>query len=387
MPRARDRPATALMTRVVVIGAGIAGLISAWALSDDVDSVVVHDAGLTGQASPVAAGMLASAAELADGEEALHALAARSVRGWPELAGRLRDAGGVDVGLRDEGTLLLSLHRDDDAELDRHARRLARLGLPAARLDARTCQRLEPALSSAVRAGLRLEDDLSVDTTAVLAALRGALRRRGVEIRSGAVEPVCTGERVTGVRLSSGEVHPADVVVLAAGAHSRPLAARVGLEVGVRPVKGELLRLRTHTPVLTCTLRAQVDGVPVYLVPRRNGEVVIGATSDDCGFDTRRTPRAALDLLLAATAVVPELRDAELVSHDVGLRPGTADNGPYLGEAAPGLVVATGHYRHGYLLAPATVGAVRHAVLGTAAWPEAVPFQPHRPVDQRVGLP
>ncbi|KNX37066.1 glycine oxidase ThiO [Luteipulveratus halotolerans] len=350
------------MTRVAVIGAGVSGLVSAWALTSAGVEVVVYDADDRGAASPVAAGMLAPGSELTDGESELYRVGAECVRLWPDLAARLEADSGIDVGLRTEGTLLIAHDLDEVSELERHEQRLRDHGTPYRRLDRAALRALEPAVLRSVKGAAHLPGDLSVDTTAVLAALRKALRHNGVRINADRVQLACHADRVVGVSSSLGEERY-DCVVLAAGAHSNDIASGAGVDLPVRPVKGELLRLRVPYPVVTHTLRARVDGVEIYVVPRRHGEIVLGASSVDCGFDTDRSVRAALDLLRAATLLVPELRDAEIVSHDVGLRPGTPDNAPYLGPAREGLVAATGHYRHGYLLAPATALAVVRGVL------------------------
>ena len=365
------------MTRVAVIGGGLCGLLSAWALSTDGVDVHVYDDGDVGAASPVAAGMLAPGSELTDGESELYRIGAECGRLWPDLAARLEAGSGIDVGLRTEGTLLIAPDLDQVGELDRHGERLRAHGVPHRRLDRRALRDLEPAVLRGAHGAIHLPGDLSVDTTAVLRALRKALRRNAVRVIPTTAQIHRHKRGVVGVRTATtSETY--DWVVLAAGAHSRDVAAGVQVDLPVRPVKGELLRLHCTHPVVTRTLRSVVDGVEVYVVPRTHGEVVVGATSTDCGFDTRRTARAALDLLHAATRLVPELRDAQIVSHDVGLRPGTPDNAPLLGRVCDGLVVATGHYRHGYLLAPATASLVTAAVLGRESPFAATHLSPHR---------
>ncbi len=322
--------------------------------------------------------MLAPTCELDYGETPLLGLSRDSVARWPRLAADLAAETGIDVGLRRDGTLLLATEPDDLPRLQRRARLWDEHGLPYAELTGPQCRSLEPALSRRIRAGLRVDDDLSVDNRLVLRALTASLRAHDVDIRRERVTLHHGAGAVTGVRTPHG-IHRADVVVVAAGVWSAPLLAQAGVTGAVRPVKGQQLRLHRETPAITRTLRGRVDEVDVYLVPRADGTVVVGGTSEDVGFDLRRTPRAILDLLGAACAIVPELRDHELVEHDVGLRPATDDNGPMLGAAAtPGLVVATGHYRHGFLLTPVTAETVRAAVFDEPVPDVAHPFSPAR---------
>ncbi len=359
-----------------VVGGGVIGLACARALAGAGGRVSLYDAPSAGRPSDVAAGMLAPICELDYGEAPLLALSRDSVARWPRLAAELADETGIDVGLRREGTLLLATEPDDLPRLHRRARLWDEHGLPYAELTGRECRSLEPALSRRIRAGLRVDGDLSVDNRMVLRALMASVRRRGVDIRHERVALHRDADTVTGVRTPHG-IDRADVVVVAAGVWSAPLLQGAGMGAGIRPVKGQQLRLHRETPVITRTLRGRVDEVDIYLVPRSDGTVVVGGTSEDVGFDLRRTPRAVLDLLGAACAVVPELRDHELVEHDVGLRPATDDNGPFLGTgAAPGLVVATGHYRHGFLLTPVTAEVVRAAVLDEPLPEAALPFSP-----------
>ncbi|WP_052593011.1 glycine oxidase ThiO [Luteipulveratus mongoliensis] len=359
---------------VAVVGGGIAGLSAAWGLCRRGLDVVVYDDRATGRASPVAAGMLAPGSELDYGHDALHRLCEESLARWDRFADEISAASGIDIAPRPPGTLLVSIHPDDDDRLVRRAALLATQSVPAEMLSAAMCRQCEPELTNRARGCLRIPRDTSVDAPVVIRALRAALQDNGARIVTDRVLLARSGGRVIGVRRGDRLV-PTDAVVLAAGVQSTSLAADVDETVPTRPVKGEILRLRTSDDLLTQTVRARVDEVDVYLVPRDDGEIVVGATSADVGHDTRRTPRAILDLLSAATTVLPQLRDAELLSHDVGLRPGTPDNGPYLGATeVDGLFVATGHYRHGFLLAPITADALAAAVLGEPLNPAAADF-------------
>jgi glycine oxidase len=212
--------------------------------------------------------------------------------------------------------------------------------------------------------------DHQVDNRALLRALTQAVALRGVELLRSAVREVrrTAAERVAGVVLDDWTELAAGRVVVAAGWRSGQLGGLAHGDVApVRPVKGQILRLRSDpsVPVIGRAIRAMAQGRSVYLVPRANGEVVVGATMEERGADTTVTAGAVYDLLRAAVAVVPEVAELELSEAMAGLRPGSPDNGPILGAAStPGLFLATGHYRNGILLAPLTADALFDALSG-----------------------
>ncbi|TWP36346.1 glycine oxidase ThiO [Leekyejoonella antrihumi] len=359
---------------VAVVGGGVIGLTCARQLAKSGAQVTLYDRPQRGRPSDVAAGMLAPTCELDYGESALHALSVDSLARWPELARSLHAESGVDVELRTNGTLQLATDPDDRLRLERRAQLWDQHALRYEWLTGRECRRHEPALSRRVLAGLRVDSDWSVDNRRVLDALRLSVAAGGVRIVEDLAYPLLADGSVTAVRSGDG-VQRVDHLVLAAGVWSGRLAREAGLDPAIRPVKGQQLRLHSPVEILTRTVRARVDEVDVYLVPRADRTVVVGGTSEDVGHDLRRTPRAVIDLLSAACAIVPELRDSELVEHSVGLRPATDDNGPYLGlSQVPGLTLATGHYRHGFLLAPITAEVVRATVLHEPPPASSLPF-------------
>lgn len=348
---------------VAVVGAGVIGLATAWRLSRRGATVRVYDPAPGSGASTVAAGMLGPAGEAHFGEEHLTGTHAAAAAAWPGFAAELEAAAGTPVGLRTDGTLLVGYDADDARELDRTAELHRTLGIPARRLPGSACRRLEPLLSPRVRAGLLAEGDHQVDPRRVHAALLAALAAAGVP-----VEPA----EVT----SLAEV-PAGTVVLAAGCRSGRLAP----DLPVRPVKGQLLRLRATpgAPRFDRVVRAVVAGRPVYLVPRHDGEVVVGATTEELGFDTTVTAGGVYDLLRAAIRVLPVVAEYELAETCAGLRPGTPDNAPLLGRTAdPRVVAATGHHRNGILLTPFTADALAELVETGDTPPALAPFSPLR---------
>ncbi|MDB1089888.1 glycine oxidase ThiO [Streptomyces sp. ACA25] len=365
---------------VLVIGGGVIGLVTAWRAAQRGLSTVVVDPRPGGGAAEVAAGMLAAVTELHHGEEALLALNLASARRYPEFSAELEEAAGQEIGYRPCGTLAVALDSDDRAQLKELHALQHRCGLVSQWLSGRECRKLEPMLAPGVRGGLRVDGDHQTDPRLLSAALLTACERAGVIFRrSWARRLVTAGERATAVLLDDGGTLPAGQVVLAGGSHSAALEG-IPPEVvpPVRPVKGQVLRLRVprrYAPFLSRTVRAVVRGSAVYLVPRVSGELVIGATSEEQGWDTTVTAGGVYELLRDAHELVPGLTELPLAETRAGLRPCSPDNAPLLGPTAlPGLQLATGHHRNGILLTPVT-GDVLADALTTGQLPEvARPF-------------
>jgi glycine oxidase len=377
-------------SEVVVVGAGIIGMACAWRLAQRGRSVTVIDPAPGSGATWTAAGMLAPLTELHYGEEALLRLNLIAAQGYPEVIAELEAATNRDVGYLRCGTVQAAWDAADLATLrDLHARQNS-LGLRSELLTQRELRRLEPGLASGLPGALFVENDHQIDNRALHAALFRAALDAGARF---VTEPVAalltTGGAVTGAATAEGHEFRADSVVLAAGAHSRHVA---GLPEDalppVRPVKGQTLRVRTTGAApISRVVRGLVKGSPVYLVPRANGEIVVGATSEEVGFDARPRTGAVYELLRDAIALLPELSEAEWLEVSTGLRPATPDNAPIVGPSStPGLIVATGHYRNGVLLAPITADAVAALVNGEPVPAALEPFGPDRfePVRSRL---
>ncbi|MEO6822422.1 MAG: glycine oxidase ThiO [Candidatus Nanopelagicales bacterium] len=354
---------------VVVVGAGVIGLSCAWRLAERGLSVALVDPDPGHGASWAAAGMLAPTTEASYGEEQQLRLGLAGAARWPSYAAELATASGCDPGLREQGTLVVAHDAGDKAELDRFAAYGARLGLTLHSLSGRECRRLEPLLAPDVRGGL-LAADRSAHNRLTVAALIAACQRSGVRLLATTVERIeTTGPsaalRVSGVRLADGSGLRGEHVVVAAGSWS-PLLAGLPEDVvpPVRPVRGTVLRLMTPPDyrgagVLSRTLRGTVAGAHVYLVPREDGEVVVGATMEEAGYDDRPTAGGVWELLRDARLLLPVISELTFVEAWSGLRPATPDNAPVVGPTAvAGLVMATGHGRNGILLAPVTADAV-----------------------------
>lgn len=358
---------------VAVVGGGVIGMSTAWRLADAGYRVTLIDDAPASGSSWVAGGMLAPVAEAWPGEEALLELGAASLSRWPSFAARLAEVSGQPSGLREEGTLVVGVDGADRAELDRLAEFLGHLGREVARYGATTLRRWEPSLGPAVRGGLSVPGDLAVDNRITLAALQAALRRVDVRMVTGPARAVRTG----GVELEDSTVD-CDLVVIAAGAHSERLHS--ALHGRVRPVKGEILRLRarrTALPPPQRTVRGWVHGRQVYIVPRADG-VVIGATQYEAGYDTEVTVSGLRTLLTDAEQLLPGIAEYALTEAIAGLRPATEDNLPLLGWIDTGVLVATGHHRNGFLLAPITADAVVDMVRGEPTAAEVRAADPAR---------
>lgn len=394
------------MTSAVVIGGGVIGLSVAWRAAQRGITVTLADPAPGTGAGQAAAGMLTPVAEAAYAEKDLLALGVESLRRYPAFAAELTRLTGIATGLRQDGTLQVAYDTDDLAIIDEvHALQTA-FGVPAERLTARQCRAAEPMLDPGVRGGLRTSADGSVDPRRLTRALLAAVEQAGVtvvrqEVTSvlvtgtagpeaaapGAAGPeagrpaggsVAAAGRAAGVRLADGGELIADQVVLAAGWRSAAVAGLPAAVVPpVRPVKGQILRLRatTATGQLSGCVRGVVRGHFVYLVPREDGELVVGATQEEMGADTRVTAGALWALLRDARTLVPGLTEFEFAEAMAGLRPGTPDNAPVLGPSGlPGLVLATGHFRSGVLLAPVTADVIADYLAAQRLAPEAAPF-------------
>ncbi|MDT3399641.1 glycine oxidase ThiO [Streptomyces sp. B1866] len=373
---------------VLVVGGGVIGLATAWRAAQRGLRTAVADPEPGGGAARVAAGMLAAVTELHYGEEALLGLNLAAARRYPGFVAELQEATGQDVGYRACGTLAVALDADDRAYLRELHALQQRHGLDSQWLTGRECRRLEPMLAPGVRGGLRVDGDHQVDPRRLVAALLTACERAGVRFHRARAERLAVArDRAAGAELADGTRVSAAQTVLAAGSHSGRLAGVPEAALPpVRPVKGQILRLRMTGPyerLLSRTVRAVVRGGHVYLVPRENGELVLGATTEETGWDTTVTAGGVYELLRDAHELVPALTELPLVETCAGLRPGSPGNAPLLGPSAlPGLHLATGHHRNGVLLAPVTGDALAE-VLATGRLPaEARPFAPpaaHRP--------
>ena len=352
--------------KVAIIGAGVIGLGIAWRLAAKGTAVEVFDKGTVGGgASHAAAGMLAACAEAEPGEEALIALGRESQRRWPAFAAELKDVSGIDVELRTEGTLVVALTADDQARLHHHLVLQQELGLPVEWITPAETRRREPHLAGKLAGAVWSPEDHQVDNRKLVSALRLAAEKEGAVVRehTDVAEISVRGGRAEGIVLKDGSSIPADVVVLAAGAWSRTIAGLPPeLRPPVRPIKGQMLSLRmdARAPLVSHVLW----GPGIYMVPRRDGRLILGATVEEKAFDTALTAGGLLTLLEAAWRTIPAIEELPIDEMWVGHRPGSRDDAPILGPGPPrGVVYATGHHRNGILLTPVTADTLARLVL------------------------
>jgi glycine oxidase len=375
---------------VLVIGGGVIGLAIAWRAAQRGLRVVLADPEPGSGASQAAAGMLTPVAEAAYAERELFELGSASLRCYPAFAAEVSELTGLPTGFRQTGTLQVAYDADDMAMLAEHALLRESFGVTSTRLSGRECRKAEPMLAPAIAGGLLVTDDASIDprllTTALLAACTTAgvvhVRQRAVRLRS---DP----GRAAGAELADGSAVSSGSVVLSAGWASAQIS---GLPPGAAPplraVKGQTLRLRPTAATIAAsgsslmfnrTIRGIVQGSPVYLVPREDGEIVVGATQEEMGPDKTVTAGGVWQLLRDARAIVPGVTELELAEAVAGLRPGTPDNAPMIGASQlPGLVLATGHFRAGVLLAPVTADLIAGLLATGTLDQAAAPFSAQR---------
>ncbi len=350
----------------VFVGGGVIGLACAWRAAQRGARVAVLERGEPpAGATRVAAGMLAPVGELSFGEPQLLELTLAAARLYPGFVAELEAATGEETGYAIHGAIHVALDRDEAAQLRRVHDLQRSLGLEAEWLSPRLCRQLEPGLTPSFAGGVHAPGEAAVDPRALTRVLLAALAGAGAEVRTGTevVAGLWDGERLVGVRAApvpggdresadAAEELRADAVVLAAGAwsgqagwlpeHARP---------PVRPVKGEILELRSRDGAAPC--ERILASERVYLVPRPDGRLIVGATVEEQGFDTAVSAGGVHELLREAYRLLPEVAEMELVAATAGFRPGTPDNLPLVGPGAiDGLLLATGHYRNGILLAP-----------------------------------
>jgi glycine oxidase len=359
---------------VVIIGGGVIGLSIARALARRGvrDVCLVERGGLGAEASSAAGGMLLPQVE-ADGHDDFFALACRSRDLYPSLAVELRDETGIDIELDTTGTLYLALNEQDYEDIEQRYEWQTRAGLAVELLTSAAARELEPCISEATFGALRFPNDIQVENRRLVTALANSVNALGVTtLTETTVEKlVIDSHRITGVQTSRGELS-CRTVVLAAGTWSsfiRPNPA-------ITPVRGQMVCLESK-PQLT---RHVIFSPRGYLVPRQDGRLLAGSTSENAGFAKRVTAGGIATILRQALEISPDVANLPIVDTWAGLRPRAADGLPVLGPCGEidGLFYATGHYRNGILLAPLTAELISEAIVAGRTSPLLAPFSPDR---------
>jgi glycine oxidase len=371
---ARVKPGAA--RALAIVGGGVMGLGIGWRLAQAGWRVDLYERGKAGRgASWAAAGMLAAGLEAEPGEAALLALNRQSQALWRGFARTVEAESGIGLGYRDEGTLLLALDRDQLAALRFTHDFQGAAGIALEWLDAPELRRREPFLHPGALAALYCAADHQVDNRKLVEALQRLFLAAGGRLHEESpVERIeIKGGRVAGLRVR-GERVPVEQVLLAAGAWSRRIEGLPeALRPPVRPVKGQLIALQMDPAAPL--LRHVVWAPKVYLVPRDDGRLILGATVEERGFDERLTAGGMLALLEPAWRALPAIEELPVAECWTGFRPGSRDDAPILGPSGiEGLSIATGHHRNGILLAPITIDCMSRYIATGALDPAIAPF-------------
>jgi glycine oxidase len=364
---------------VLIVGGGTIGLGIGFELVRRGTPVTIFERDKAGRGTSYqAAGMLAPDAEIEFEERTLYDVNRESLRRWPDFVDRVEAAGGRAVDYRDEGTLIVADDRDSAEALERLYTFQQEQGLNVEWLTGEEAREIEPFVAPRLSAAVFAPSDHQVDNRRLVDALRVAFEAEGGTLHEKTpVKAVIPDAEAPAVRTAGVERVAANRVVVAAGVWSRELDGLTPEATPpVRPVKGQMIQMRRKRPF---DLQHVVRGPEAYLAPKSNGRVVLGATSEEMGFDTTVTAGGLYDLLEGGWEVVPGIRDLPVDETWAGLRPASRDHAPLLGEtAAPGIIMATGHYRHGILLTPITAEEIARLIRTgeTSGWLK--PFSPLR---------
>lgn len=376
-------PPTIEQAEVAIIGGGVIGCAIAWRLGQAGLRVMVIERGEPGrEASHAAAGMLAPLAEADQADDFFH-LAVRSRAMYADFARELREASGIDIEYRTEGTLYLALTEEDETELDHRWQWQHAAGLNVKRLNADCARKLEPLINEKLRWALKFPDDHQVDNRKLATGLIQAARASGVVIHSNTeftqlmFESQAGQEQVIGVKTTKGEVR-AQTVVMAAGSWSKLLTheAAANKPTAIEPVRGQMIALTSPALALNHVIYSRRG----YLVPRRSGIVIAGSTTERAGYDKSVTAGGIAAIIAHAIEIAPRLNEQAIIETWAGLRPHAPDDLPVLGcdPQVSGLIYATGHYRNGILLTPITAQAISELVIKGESSINLAPFSPVR---------
>ena len=359
------------LQHVVIVGGGVIGLLTAFNLAPHVQRVTLLDRSNLGQESSWAGGGIVSPLYPWRYSQAVTALAHWSQDFYPQLGERLFASTGIDPEVHTTGLYWLDL--DDEAEALAWARRENR---PLSAVDISATHDAVPVLGGGFSRAIYMADVANVRNPRLVKSLKAAL----LALPNVTVHEQCEvsgfirdGDKVLGVESSQGAIH-ADQVVLTAGAWSGDLLATLGLELPVEPVKGQMILYKCAADFLPSMVLAKGR----YAIPRRDGHILIGSTLEHEGFDKTPTAEALQSLQASAVELIPALAEAEVVGHWAGLRPGSPEGVPYIGEVPglAGLWLNCGHYRNGLVLAPASCQLFADVLLGRDPVIDPAPYAP-----------
>lgn len=357
--------------RVVIVGGGVIGLLTAFNLAADVEQVILLDRAGLGQESSWAGGGIVSPLYPWRYSSAVTALAHWSQDFYPQLAERLLADTGVDPQVHTTGLYWLDL--EDEAQALAWAEREGR---PLSSVHISTVEAAVPVLGSGYSHAIYMADVANVRNPRLVKSLKAALQALPnvtIHEQCEVLGFIREGEIIAGVHTAQGEIR-GDEVVLSAGAWSGELLATLGLELPVEPVKGQMILYKCASDFLSCMVLAKGR----YAIPRRDGHILVGSTLEHEGFDKTPTSAALQSLKASAVELIPALADAEVVAHWAGLRPGSPEGIPYIGRVAgfDGLWLNCGHYRNGLVLAPASCQLFADLLLGREPIIDPAPYAP-----------
>ena len=370
---------------VVIVGGGVIGLAIAreLALRGVRDVCLVERATLGMEASFAAAGMLLPQVE-ADAEDDFFKLACKSRDLYPSFAAALREETGVDVELDTTGTLYLALNEHDQEEIEKRYSWQTRARLAVELLSAAAARELEPCISESGVGALLFPNDIQVENRRLLSALANSVNNLGVEVltETNVESLIIERDRVEGIHTSHGTIRCKSIVLAAGTWSSFLLRSSVLPDPAIQPVRGQMVCLESK-PQLT---RHVIYSPRGYLVPRQDGRLLAGSTSENAGFAKRVTAGGVNSILRNALEISPAVATLPVVETWAGLRPRPADGLPVLGACGEidGVVYATGHYRNGILLAPLTAELITEAIVTGVTSPLLAPFSPDRFSSQPV---
>ncbi len=370
---------------VTIIGGGVIGLSVArsLALRGLRKVVLIERSALGAESSFAAAGMLAPQAE-ADCADDFFDFSCRSRDMYPAFAGSLREETGIDIELDTTGTLYLAFTQKDVLEIEQRYKWQANAGLAVEKFDPETARLFEPSIAPNIRAALRFPRDMQVENRRLISALAVSNEQLGVILETGVAVTSLKVEhgKVAGVATSRGFVATENVII-ATGAWSSEigLTNETGADkalptVGIEPVRGQMLCFEANPRICSHVIYSPRG----YIVPRRDGRLLAGSTTEHAGFDKRVTGEGILNITSAALEISPQIGALPVIDQWAGLRPRAGDGLPVLGACAEigGLFYATGHYRNGILLAPITGELIADAVVNRNVDESLKIFSPDR---------
>jgi len=352
---------------VLIIGGGIIGLSIAWRLIGIGKKVVVVDKRNLGkEASWAAAGMLSGRLDLKPSEKQLLPIFEKSHHAWPKFAKELENKSGKRIGYRKEGTLMIACDINEEQKLKNNYNFLKNNNIDVSWLSGNKIREKEPYVSNNVLSGFFSPEDHHVNNRYILDALITILKKNKnncIFKENTEVEKIITDkDQVIGVQTRNETIKTKEIIICS-GAWTNKIKNIEIKEVPIRPVKGQMVCLKM--PKNTSLLKHILWRENVYLVPRDNSDLIIGATEEEMGFDKSLTAGGIYNLLKIAREVLPAIENLSIVESWAGLRPATRDEAPIIGPSKKikGLIYATGHHRNGILLAPLTSNVIKNYYL------------------------